>query len=144
MDFEDLVAKVASSTRTLIGCDGATVVIKRDDHCVYVEEDAIGGLWKGQSFPIGGCVSGWAMTHREQVVIPDIRLDSRVPQPLYLATFVRSLAMTPIEHREQAIGALGVYWASYHEATENELLALRAIAQGLAPCLLSTQSASLD
>ena len=142
--FEDLVAKVAGSARSLIGCDGATVVIRREGKCHYVEEDAIGALWKGQAFPLGDCVSGWAMTHRQQVVIPDIRSDPRVPLQLYLATFVRSMAMTPIERNGESIGAIGVYWASYHQATDSELLAMRAIAQSVAPVLLSARSAAMS
>ncbi len=142
--FEDLVAKVAVSARSLIGCDGATVVMRREGKCHYVEEDAIGALWKGQAFPLGDCVSGWAMTHRQQVVIPDIRSDPRVPLQLYLATFVRSMAMTPIERGGEAIGAIGVYWASYHHASESELLAMRAMAESVAPCLLSERAAAVS
>ena len=143
--LEDAAAKVAGSTRTLIGADGVTVVMRRDNRCCYFEEDAIGALWKGQDFPLGDCVSGWAMTHRQQVVIPDIRTEPRVPLQLYLATFIRSLAMTPVERNGEAIGAIGVYWATYHHATEPELIALRAIAESLAPCFLAEQpSVSLD
>ena len=142
--FEDLVAKLARSARSLIGCDGATVVMRRDGQCHYVEEDAIGALWKGQSFPLGDCVSGWAMTHRQQVVIPDIRSDPRVPLQLYLATFVRSMAMTPIERNGESIGAIGMYWASYHYPTESELLAMRAMAESVAPVLLTARSAVMS
>ena len=141
-NFDDLVASVATNTRALIGADGATVVMQRNGRCHYVGEDAIGALWKGQDFPMGACVSGWAMTHRQQVVIPDIRTDARVPQLLYLATFVRSLAMTPIERGGESIGAIGVYWETFHQATQQELLAMRAIAQSVAPCLLSVRSAA--
>lgn len=137
--LEEATAKVAVNTRVLIGADGVTVVLRRDGRCHYVDEDAIGALWKGQDFPLGDCVSGWAMTHRQQVVIPDIRTDARVPLQLYLATFIRSLAMTPVERNGEAIGAIGVYWSHRHQATETELLALRAIADSLAPCLLAEQ-----
>lgn len=140
--FEDLVESVAKKTRVLIGADGATVVMQRNGRCHYVEEDAIGALWKGCDFPVGECVSGWAMTHRQQVVIPDIRTDPRVPQPLYMATFVRSLAMTPIQRGRDVLGAIGVYWATYHAATKQELLALRAIAETVAPCMLSQRQAA--
>lgn len=140
--FEGLVESVAKKTRALIGADGATVVMQRNGRCHYVEEDAIGALWKGCDFPLGECVSGWAMTHRQQVVIPDIRSDARVPQQLYLATFVRSLAMTPIERGRDVLGAIGVYWATTHAATRQELLALRAIAQTAAPCLLAERQAA--
>jgi GAF domain-containing protein len=138
-----VVARVAANARALVNADGATVVVLRDGRCHYIGEDAIGALWKGQDFPVGDCVSGWAMTHRQQVVIPDIRSDARVPKRLYLATFVRSMAMTPIERDGDAIGAIGIYWAKRHEATERELVALRAIAQTVAPALLSARTAVL-
>ncbi len=142
--FEDLVASVAIKTRALVGADGATVVIRRNGRCHYVEEDAIGALWKGRDFPLGECVSGWAMTHGQQVVIPDIRTDPRVPQPLYMATFVRSLSMTPIMRGREALGAVGAYWASYHRTADDELLGLRVIAEAVAPCLLSVCPAALE
>ena len=142
VNVEDVVASVAANTRALIGADGATVVMRGDGQCHYIEEDAIGALWKGQHFPMSECVSGWAMTHRQVVVIPDIRNDPRVPQRLYLATFVRSLAMAPVSRGEDVIGAIGVYWASFHHATEREILALRAIAETVAPCLLSARPAA--
>ena len=72
------------------------------------------------------CVSGWAMTHRQQVVIPDIRSDPRVPLQLYLATFVRSMAMVPVGN--PAVAAIGAYWATKHEATQSQIETLAAIA----------------
>lgn len=134
--------RFAASARRLIGADGITLVMRNGHECRYVEEDAIGALWKGRSFPMGNCVSGWAMTHREQVVIPDIRNDPRVPLPLYAATFVRSLAMTPIVRDNEAIGAIGAYWATTHAATPQELLTLRALAQTAGAELPSMPSTS--
>ena len=91
---------------------------------------------------MGSCLSGWAMTHREQVVVPDIRTDARIPQQLYSATFVRSLVMTPIVRGNLAVGAIGAYWAMHHIASRDELIALRAIAEAAAPGLLSMRSAA--
>ena len=42
--------------------DGVTLVLRDNGRCHYVEEDAIGPLWKGQRFPLESCISGWVMT----------------------------------------------------------------------------------
>lgn len=49
---------VRCAARRLTGADGATFVLCDNDQCHYVDEDAIGPLWKGQRFPMTSCVSG--------------------------------------------------------------------------------------
>ncbi|OBH27091.1 diguanylate cyclase [Mycobacterium sp. E342] len=118
---------VRSSARELTGCDGATFVLRDEDDCYYADEDAIAPLWKGSRFPIGACISGWAMLNRDAVVIPDIYRDSRIPQGIYRATFVKSLVMAPIRKLEP-IGAIGNYWAHRHPPSEREVRLLQALA----------------
>ena len=106
-----------------IGCaDGVTVVRREGAEVVHVGEDAVAPLWTGRRFPIGVCVSGLAMTERRPIYIPDIRRDARVPQDVYAATFVASLAMFPLGLGEP-IGALGIFWAQDNPA-EPDALAL--------------------
>jgi two-component system CheB/CheR fusion protein len=125
--FERVMNVVRTSARHLVGADGVTFIMRQGDHCVYVEEDAIGPLWKGQRFPLERCVSGWVMLNSQPTVIPDIGVDPRVPQDAYRSTFVRSMAMVPVG--SPPLGAIGAYWATRHEATENELDTLKAIAE---------------
>ncbi|WP_162823753.1 GAF domain-containing sensor histidine kinase [Lysobacter sp. TY2-98] len=137
-DAQSIVSILARSTRDLIGADGVTVVMRDGGRCRYLEEDAIGALWKGQDFALDSCISGWCITTGEPVIIPDIRQDPRIPLPLYEATFVRAMAMTPIV-RDKPEGALGVYWATEHEATTLEMAALRALADSAALALANVQ-----
>lgn len=118
---------VRQAARALIGADGASFVLRDKDQCYYADEDAIAPLWKGMRFPIESCVSGWSMLHREPAVIPDVYADSRIPADVYRATFVKSLAMAPIRSLDP-IGAIGIYWAKPHEATEAEVRLLQALA----------------
>lgn len=118
---------VRTVARGLVKADGVTFVLKDGDYCVYVEEDAVGPLWKGQRFPARQCVSGWVMTHRKPAIIPDIFADPRVPIDAYRPTFVRSMAMVPIGV-DTPVGAIGAYWATPHEATPDQLERLRALA----------------
>lgn len=104
--LEDIQVIVRRAARRLTGADGATFVLRDGDACFYADEDAIAPLWKGQRFPIESCVSGWAMQHREVVVIPDIYTDSRVPHDAYRPTFVKSMCMVPIRALDP-VGAIG-------------------------------------
>jgi diguanylate cyclase (GGDEF)-like protein/PAS domain S-box-containing protein len=130
-DVAELMAIVRAAARELSGADGATLVMRDGDCCHYVDEDAIGPLWKGQRFALTACISGWAMLHAEQTIIEDIYADSRIPHAAYRPTFVQSLCMTPIGRRDP-VGAIGCYWAQGHRASEGEARLLQALADATA------------
>ncbi|HEY6882300.1 MAG TPA: GAF domain-containing protein, partial [Polyangiales bacterium] len=120
--------------RKLVGADGATFVLRDGRQCFYLDEDAISPLWKGQRFPMEACVSGWVMDHAEQVAMPDIYVDPRVPHAAYRPTFVKSLVMTPVR-RAEPVAAIGIYWAETHVATPRECDLLQNLADTTAVAL---------
>ncbi|MEF7612379.1 ATP-binding protein [Aquincola sp. MAHUQ-54] len=124
---EVIAGIVRRGARALNRADGATFVLRDGDQCHYVDEDAIGPLWKGSRFPLTSCVSGWAMLNRQAAIIPDIYDDPRVPHDAYRPTFVKSLVMVPIR-AEAPIGAIGNYWATAHEPTQDEVELIQALA----------------
>lgn len=126
-DLDGITEVVRVRARELTGADGATFILCDGDECHYVDEEAIGPLWKGQRFPRSECVSGWAMENGEPAVIEDIEVDDRVPLHAYRPTFVKSLVVVPIRARDP-IGAIGNYWAHKHRATPEELAVLQALA----------------
>lgn len=128
---EEIAAIVRHSARLLSGADGVAVVLRDEDRCHYVDEDAVGPLWKGLKFPMTACISGWAMLNRETAVIPDIYLDARIPHDAYRPTFVKSLVMTPVGAGEP-VAAIGAYWAQRRDPTADEVAVLRAIARATA------------
>lgn len=117
------------SARAILQCDGVAVVRREGEMVHYVGEDAIAPLWSGQRFPIATCISGIAMLERQMVVIPDIRLDPRVPHNAYLSTFVASMAMAPIGLREP-VAAIGAYWRSTAPIEDDALTLLDMLAKG--------------
>lgn len=125
---------VRYAARALAGADGATFVVREGDQVWYMDEEAIGPLWKGCRFPISSCISGLAILQRQPIVIPDIYTDARVPHDLYRPTFVRSMAMTPIRVAEP-LGAIGVYWANLKQIGEEELEVLQALADSVSVAL---------
>ncbi|MET3858482.1 HWE histidine kinase domain-containing protein [Rhizobium sp. OAE497] len=133
-DPKDIVQIVRSTARSMIGCQGIAVIRKEGDLCHYIDEDAIGSLWKGQKFPASACVSGWAMAERRTLVIPDIAMEPRLPSELYQGTFVRAIAMAPVGVAEP-VGAIGAYWAAPYSPTDGEIAVLEALASAAATAI---------
>jgi signal transduction histidine kinase len=130
-DVEQIRAIVRSAAREMAQADGATFVLRDGDRCHYVDEDAIGPLWKGQRFPMTACISGWAMLNRRPAVVPDIFQDARIPIDVYRPTFVKSLVMVPIREVDP-IGAIGTYWATPRDASAETIERLQALANSTA------------
>jgi signal transduction histidine kinase len=129
---------VAAAARKLSGADGATFVLRDENHCFYVDETAISPLWKGRRFPLETCISGWAMNHRKVVVIEDIYKDNRIPHDAYRPTFVKSLCMVPIR-TENPLGAIGNYWASGYHPNPEQIKLLQVLANSAAIALENLQ-----
>lgn len=109
--LSEVIDVLRKTARAAVGAEGIAIVLKDGSRCTYVAEDAIAPLWQGQSFLDKDCVSGWSMLHNETVAISDVRLDARVPQEAYSATFVRSLVMAPIGIPEP-VAAIGAFWSN--------------------------------
>lgn len=122
------VMRIASeAARRFTHADGATFVLRDGDKCYYADENAIAPLWKGRRFPATSCISGWVMMSGRPAVIEDIASDPRIPLGVYRQTFVRSLAMVPVNN-DIPVAAIGVYWATAHRATEAEVKSLEMVA----------------
>lgn len=128
------VEAIRDTARSVIGCEGIAIILKDGAYCHYVEEDAIGPLWKGQKFPAVACLSGWCMSNRSTAVIPDVSKDDRIPYELYAGTFARAVAMAPVRS-ENPIGAIGAYWSQPYTPAEWEVEVLEALAEAAATAL---------
>lgn len=136
--LDEIMAVVRTGARALVGCDGITFVLRDGGLCHYADEDAIAPLWKGQKFPAETCISGWAMKHREVVVIEDIYEDDRIPHAAYAPTFVKSLAMTPVR-AEDPVAVIGAYWARRYHPNRAQLHALQRIANTAAVAMTNVE-----
>lgn len=132
--IDDVASVVRSSARRISGADGVAFVLRDKGDCWYLDEDAIGPLWKGRRFPLTACISGWAMLNKQTVVIPDIYLDDRIPHDAYRPTFVKSLVMTPVRP-DDPIAAIGAYWAQSHTPPPDVVAKLQVMARATAAAL---------
>jgi len=132
--IEEVAAVVRSAARRMSGADGVCFVLRDGDQCWYLDEDAIGPMWKGQRFPMSACISGWAMLHGQTVVVPDIYADDRIPHDAYRPTFVKSLVMTPVRPKDP-IAAIGAYWAVGQTPSPDTVIRLEAMARATAAAI---------
>lgn len=124
---EAVIEAVRSTARFICNADGVTFVLRDGDLCYYVEEDAIGPLWKGQRFAMSACISGWSMLNAQTAVIEDIFADPRLPHDAYRPTFVRSLIMAPVR-ADAPVAAIGAYWRSRRSFTPDDIKAVEMLA----------------
>ncbi|MDE2466885.1 MAG: PAS domain-containing protein [Alphaproteobacteria bacterium] len=137
--LREVIQVVRDTARTLSGADGVTFVLRDEGFCHYVEEDAIGPLWKGKRFPLNACISGWCMLNGKTAVIPDIYVDPRIPHDAYRPTFVKSLVMAPVR-TEHPIAAIGAYWSVCREFSDGEVAVLEGLARSTAAAIAAVQA----
>jgi signal transduction histidine kinase/ActR/RegA family two-component response regulator len=136
--LEDVIGIVRRSARALTRADGVSLMLHEQGMCHYVDEDGIAPSWKNRRFPLDECICGWAMLHRQTVVVSDVQADSRIPHEAYSPSFVKSLLIVPMLD-EKPLGAIGAYWAREHVASGTEQQVLRALANAAALALRNVQ-----
>jgi PAS domain S-box-containing protein len=136
--LEEIIETVRETARAVSGADGVTFVLRDEDRCHYVEEDAVGPLWKGKRFPLTACISGWCMLNDEKAVISDIYADPRIPHDAYRPTFVKSLIMVPVK-TDWPIAAIGSYWGQRREFDDGEVQLLEALARSTSAALAAVE-----
>lgn len=137
-DLAEIIEIVRATARDVSGADGVCFVLRDGDLCHYVEENAIGPLWKGKRFPLTACISGWCMLNDRPAVIPDIYLDPRIPHDAYRPTFVKSLVMVPVR-TDQPIAAIGSYWAEIRAFSDEDMALLEALGRSASAAIVAAQ-----
>lgn len=128
-DLAAIIECIKPATRKLAQADGVTFILTQDDHCLYLDEDAIAPMWKGQTFPDSNCIAGWAINHKQNVSIYDVAKDERILQDVYEGTFVKSLLIVPVG--DEPTAAIGVYWSEYFSPSQEIIEKLQALASSV-------------
>lgn len=128
--IEEGVETVRAAGREIVGADGVAIVRRYGNESAYVAEDCIAPLWAGQRFPLESCAAGMAILDNAPMLVPDISRAPRIPLNLYIATFVRRMAIYPIGVAEP-IGAICAYWREEGEIDEDTNAILTALARSM-------------
>ncbi len=123
-----VATRAVALVREAVGADGAAFVIIEDGLCHYAEEDGQLPGWKGQRFPITGCMAGWSVRERRLLIVPDAEADARVPHDLYAAAGVEAFIIIPLNLHPRG-AALGAYWGDPQDFPAETITALEAIAR---------------
>jgi PAS domain S-box-containing protein len=129
--LEHVISIIKKSARNLLGADGFTFILKENNQCHYIEEESIKPLWKGQKFPINGCLSGWVMLNRQITIIDDVASNPKTPADVYAHTFVKSLVITPV-NMQDPVAALEFYWGRKYKPAEQEIELISTLADATA------------
>ncbi len=135
--LSEIIDIVRISARKIARSDGATFILKEGNLCHYVDEDAIGPLFKGKHFPMQSCIGGLSMIKKDVIVVRDIDNDERIPPNTYSSTFVKSLCITPIRI-EDPQGAIGLYWKDETVPTADTIRMLSVLANSTSTAIENT------
>jgi len=100
------------------------------------------GSLKPAQFELGEGIAGWAIEHRQAVLLPDVRSDPRYARQAEKETGLEasSLMCVPIEHEDRVIGMLEVINPlSRRPFTEDDLAALNNIAASVGVAIENAQ-----
>ena len=129
--MDSIMHTVHTTARNIMNAEGSSFILREGEYCHYADENAVTPLFKGKTYPLTDCISGWAIKNKQLVAIKDIYSDERIPTELYRETFVKSLAIAPIRQNDP-LGAIGVYWDKYYEPSAEELQLLQTLADATA------------
>lgn len=126
-DITHFHTSLKQAAKQLTCSDATSLVLRQGDDCHYIDEESDQPLWKGESFPLSACITGWSMLNATTVIVEDIFKDARIPLALYQGKNIHSLLVVPIDH-EHAIGAISVYWKKRHAPSQSEIMQLESLA----------------
>lgn len=126
-NFSDFQGFLKKAAKRLTASDATSVIMRQGEECRYVDEESDRPLWKGMSFPLSSCISGWSILHAQTVAVENIFKDERVPAALYQDKHIQSLLVVPI-HNGNVIGAISAYWNQRHMPSHSEIMQLEALA----------------
>ncbi len=129
--MDSIMHTVHTTARNIMNAEGSSFILREGEYCHYADENAVTPLFKGKTYPLADCISGWAIKNKQLVAIKDIYSDERIPTDLYRETFVKSLAIAPIRQNDP-LGAIGVYWDRCYEPSPEELQLLQTLADATA------------
>jgi PAS domain S-box-containing protein len=124
---QSIAELVCAVARSLSDSDGAAMSLSEGTARRYVDEDAMGPLWKGKLFERSDDVAGFAIERRQCAFIEDIQMDERFSHERFRSTFVKSTLIVPLG-RDEPIGTLEVFWATAHRSSSEQAGLLQAIA----------------
>jgi eukaryotic-like serine/threonine-protein kinase len=130
LDLQDCLQTIVDRTSRLFAAEAAALFLIDGDRLVAAAVSGVDAAGQGRSMPIGNGIVGWAATHHEPVLVPDVVRDGR-----YFAFNAQSRAemAAPLLLHGGCLGVINVESSQVHAFNAAslemlELLAARAAA----------------
>ncbi|HEX7526563.1 MAG TPA: PAS domain S-box protein, partial [Gaiellaceae bacterium] len=115
LDLEAVMTLICRRTETLIGCDGAAVMILEGDRLVFGADsgsfsESLAGHeeLKRTGLTVAGSITGWALAHNESVLCNDMQNDVRANREVCARDGIAAMIIVPLRHGETPIGVLQI------------------------------------
>jgi len=133
-NLEDVAQLVPNTARSLLKADGAALILRQSNDCIYVEEDAVRPFWKGRCIALTECAAGWTILHKQNLVVPDLGRDDRPLLKAYRRTPIAGTVIVPV-HASDPVGAIEVYWLRPYQAASQQISTLQTLAHATASAI---------
>jgi diguanylate cyclase (GGDEF)-like protein/PAS domain S-box-containing protein len=107
LDLNSVMNLICERTQQLTRAGAATILLLEGDSFVHTATTGFIDPQAGQTVPLGGTLTGWVHTTGRSTICIDTLSDERVG-PLAAQRGIRSMAIVPLRHSEEAIGQLQV------------------------------------
>ena len=94
---------------SLLGVEGASVALRRDDYLHVVAAGGIGDVLAGIVLPVRGSISGRAVVVQQAIIVNDVPNDPDVSRQTIRLVRVRNTLVVPLSTARGVIGTLSVF-----------------------------------
>ena len=105
VDLSEIVELICTGTQTLIGCSGATILMRDGHEFVHRATSGFVADLHGQRLGIDDTFSGWVYRQDRPAICNDTR---QLPNPLALARGIRAMLAVPLRPAGAPVGILSV------------------------------------
>lgn len=111
LNLDELLAKIMASATELVGAETSSLLLadeKTEDLTFTVVDGDVAATLADQKVPAGQGVAGWALQHREPVVVDDPASDPRFYQGVDTSSgfATRSLVAIPLLVKDRPVGVI--------------------------------------
>jgi len=142
--LDDVLRRVTDEVRRLMDARLCSIVLL-DEQAKHFEIKAVSGkvsaeYTKRERFPVAGSIIGHVVETREQLYVPDVRIERRYR----LTTVAResglcSLLAIPMIFLERSIGVLNIYTSEPKTFTDEDIALMKAFAGHAAVAIVNAQ-----
>lgn len=129
INFNNIMFLVANRAQMITDSDGSVIELREDDEMVYRATSGSADPQLGLRLKAKGSLSGLCIEQRESLYCPDSETDPRVDRTACRIVGLRSMIVTPLIHKNEAVGVLKVLSKSINHYNEEKMQILKLLSR---------------